>query len=608
MKTCNYNILLIEDNQKDIESFFAVIKKDEKFGDEITLAHNIVQALKYLEAQIFDIVLLDLNLPDSCGLDTFFAVQNKYSHLPIIILSSLKDEEFAVSAVKNGAQDYLYKGDLEADTLIRTFRYAVERKSVETKLKESENRLKKIFESVQAGIIIIDSETLAVTDANPNALKIMEHKDKDEITGSFCYDFFPGCNNKCAMNNGVKEICDSEQVMKKSDGTEAFVLKTMIEIVLDGRRHFLETFIDISERKILEEKLRYQATYDSLTGLYNRRHFMDMLNISLESSRRYNVSVSLALCDVDKFKQINDTHGHQVGDNVLEGFAKIITSELRRGDIAGRYGGDEFCLVFTHSASETGINALERIRIRLREARFKGKGEFFSVSATFGIADYFPNMTESELIMSADHALYEAKQLGRNRIVQYKNGHKALHESAADISEIILLEEKLKSLATQDSLTGLYKKSHLMNMLSVSLESSKRYENPLCLSMCEIDKFRQLSDTYNNQTENQILEDFASILKTELRIGDIAGYYETGRFCILFTFTASEGAKNAVERILRRLENVRFESNGEFFSVTATFGIADLLPDMTENQLIMAADHALHKGKQNPAGLVPDYT
>ncbi len=103
---------------------------------------------------------------------------------------------------------------------------------------------------------------------------------------------------------------------------------------------------DITESKRLEEELKVLATRDSLTGLLNRRHFMESLEFLFQNAKRYSFPLSLCLCDLDKFKEINDMYGHQAGDRALEVFAEVLRHELRASDLAGRYGGDEFVMLF----------------------------------------------------------------------------------------------------------------------------------------------------------------------------------------------------------------------------------------------------------------------
>ena len=176
---------------------------------------------------------------------------------------------------------------------------------------------------------------------------------------------------------------------------------------------------DISTRKMEEEQFKIQAFHDPLTELFNRRYFMERLEMELNSARRYKYSFSVCICDIDYLKKINDSYGHRAGDKVLARFGRLLKNILRSENIAGRYGGDEFCIIFPHSSAKSASESLERIRSHFEKIKFENSdGSIFSLSATFGIADLTGGIiNEKELLEAADKALYEAKADGRNRIV-----------------------------------------------------------------------------------------------------------------------------------------------------------------------------------------------
>ncbi len=177
---------------------------------------------------------------------------------------------------------------------------------------------------------------------------------------------------------------------------------------------------DMTERKRMEEKLRRDATYDALTGVFNRRHVLEQLESAMESARRYRRPLSICLCDIDLFKVINDMSGHHVGDEVLTAFGGILRESLRAVDLAGRYGGDEFIMVFPDTRAADAAVSLERVRARFAALRIGPAENPIACSATFGLADFDPEMPDLKtLIARADQALYQAKAWGRNRLWIY---------------------------------------------------------------------------------------------------------------------------------------------------------------------------------------------
>ncbi len=177
------------------------------------------------------------------------------------------------------------------------------------------------------------------------------------------------------------------------------------------------TVLDITERKYAEQKLFHEATYDALTGLVTRRPLNAKLDSAIQAAREANTSLSVCVSDVDKFKSVNDTYGHAAGDEILAAFAQILRDGIRAIDIPGRLGGDEFCIVFSQTTAAQALICLERVRVRLETTVFRAAGSQYSVTATFGVAEWRVGMTAKDLLEAADQALYRAKQKGRNCVL-----------------------------------------------------------------------------------------------------------------------------------------------------------------------------------------------
>ncbi len=172
------------------------------------------------------------------------------------------------------------------------------------------------------------------------------------------------------------------------------------------------------EMRRANELLTELSITDHLTHLYNRRYMMDMLSMEFERAQRVKGKLSLAFMDVDHFKLVNDTYGHQQGDMVLAAVAEVIQAELRRYDIAVRYGGEEFAVVLPATSLRKGVVVAERIRQAVMGIVFPPPIEYLSVTISLGVAALpGPHIDSVQaLIRAADHALYRAKQNGRNRV------------------------------------------------------------------------------------------------------------------------------------------------------------------------------------------------
>ncbi len=183
---------------------------------------------------------------------------------------------------------------------------------------------------------------------------------------------------------------------------------------------------DITARKQAEAQLSYQAEHDELTSLPKRNRFLARLDEEMSRAGAYNEPLCLCICDIDRFKSINDRFGHHLGDEVLAFFANLLRRSLDKPNIAGRMGGDEFHILFPSTGLERAAEQLEAIRIRLAEHVFHSAKGPFSVSASFGVTCSQPGMAASALLETADQALYRAKELGRNcvhTVIPAKDGY-----------------------------------------------------------------------------------------------------------------------------------------------------------------------------------------
>lgn len=178
-------------------------------------------------------------------------------------------------------------------------------------------------------------------------------------------------------------------------------------------------------------ELEYYSIHDPLTGIHNRRYFNDMLKYEIGRSERYKHQFSVLLLDLDDFKDINDSYGHPLGDEVLKIIAESITSHMRKGDIATRMGGDEFAIILPETAPEGAKVAAESIRSNLQSIAFKTPtGQEFHITTSIGIISYPRDMqTVEDLMSGVDVALYKAKGLGKNEVCEF--------DAAAHLTQIM---------------------------------------------------------------------------------------------------------------------------------------------------------------------------
>jgi two-component system, cell cycle response regulator len=165
-----------------------------------------------------------------------------------------------------------------------------------------------------------------------------------------------------------------------------------------------------------KDALAHEAMHDPLTGILNRRAILDGLNKELNRVERGKSRLSIGLCDIDHFKQVNDTHGHQAGDEVLCGFVHAIQKNLRSYDLVGRYGGEEFLVIAPDSTGSAGEGLYERLRSGISNHRTNTKSGKIGITVSIGIACACSGATIDSIVAAADAALYQAKAEGRNRV------------------------------------------------------------------------------------------------------------------------------------------------------------------------------------------------
>jgi diguanylate cyclase (GGDEF)-like protein len=209
---------------------------------------------------------------------------------------------------------------------------------------------------------------------------------------------------------------------------EANIRLSLINLDYDQmNKQLIQAKINLEDlTKELEKKnkiLDNLANIDGLTGVYNHRYFQNILDQEINRALRHNTPIAILLIDIDHFKQVNDTYGHQVGDFILSEFSKIIQENIRKYDVLARYGGEEFVVVLPETETEDALIVAEKLRSIIELSSFQDNRKSYQITASFGQSGCTPatenNLNKDTLINQADQALYEAKEKGRNKVVSY---------------------------------------------------------------------------------------------------------------------------------------------------------------------------------------------
>ena len=218
------------------------------------------------------------------------------------------------------------------------------------------------------------------------------------------------------LGQNVQIIKENDQIIGfQAVARDITERKQAEELVRKANEQLTAQLVEI---KVLQDKLREEAIRDSLTGLFNRRYMNETAHSELARAKRSNLPVGIIIMDIDHFKKVNDTHGHQGGDLLLQAFANLLRSELRAGDIICRFGGEEFVAILPDAFLKDIKVRAEQLRSSFENMRVLHQGRDIHTTLSIGIA-MFPEhgKSEEEILLKADRALYAAKQSGRNRIV-----------------------------------------------------------------------------------------------------------------------------------------------------------------------------------------------
>jgi diguanylate cyclase (GGDEF)-like protein/PAS domain S-box-containing protein len=439
MKSVTTKILLIEDNISDAELLRVFLSRVEGQGFSLHLAERLSKGLADLQEQNFDVVLVDLNLPDSHGIETAFAVRKYSERIPIIVLTGFDDEDMAIKALQMDIQDYLIKGQINGILLTRSIRYAIERKRAVEELRYSEARFRAFFESAGVGALHVDPSEGRFVQINERFCQITGYTRQELLNMTFQDITHPDDQESDRINfkrlvDGELQAYEAEKQYIRKDGQTVWVhiSVTMIRDVSGRPVRAAGIVQDISARKKAEERVQHLADHDELTGLPNRRLLCDLIQFNLAQARRNKTKLALLFLDMDRFKQINDTLGHEAGDEVLKVAGARLRSTIRESDIIARIGGDEFTILLPDLAHVDAISEVARKIIDVFQMPFLIDGQETFVTPSIGISMY-PEDGEKidHLLKNADMAMYQAKQRGGNKYQFYSTSTEPCKGSTA---------------------------------------------------------------------------------------------------------------------------------------------------------------------------------
>jgi two-component system cell cycle response regulator len=425
---------------------------------EVLTADDGYKALAICDSHHVDLILLDIMMP---GIDGFEVCERlkanpRTAHIPVVMVTALDQPSDRVRGLKAGADDFLTKpvNDIQ---LISRVRSLVRLKTLSDELRiRNETAHSVVMEDMLKGldgreetgqVLLVDNragsqerivkalksvaQVVAVSDPQVGLFQAAENPYDLVIVNANFEDYDPLrlCSQLRSLERTrflpillVTEVGADDMIVRALDiGVNDYIVRP-----LDPNELLARTLTQI-KRKRYNDRLRMSvrqtielAVTDGLTGLNNRRYLDNHLKLLFERAAARSRPLSLCLIDIDRFKSVNDTYGHDAGDDVLREFAMRIRSTVRGADLVCRYGGEEFVVVMPDTDADAAAGIAERLRAIVERAPFilKAAGTTLHVTASFGLSsNTAAAITPDLLVRQADQALYKAKTEGRNRVV-----------------------------------------------------------------------------------------------------------------------------------------------------------------------------------------------
>lgn len=348
------------------------------------------------------------------------------------VMMGVHKPDGALTWISINSQPILLSDDDTPSAVVSTFHDITDRKAAEEQMRSRERMLNAMSEAAHDAMMIIDSDDTIIF-WNKAAERMFGYPKSEAVNRQLhplitpeedCRKAMRGMRAFAATGTGPVMNSVMEFTAIRKNGEHFPVERSVAAFQMAEKWYAVGSLRDITDRKQAENQLRTLANTDGLTGVFNRRHFMQAAEYELERARRYNRPLSLLMIDADHFKHVNDTYGHSAGDAVLQFLTATASADLRKVDMIGRVGGEEFAILLPETSVESAAAAAERVRMAIEAAEVSAADAVVRFTVSIGVAGLGSGgRTIDDLLRSADDALYAAKESGRNRVVVHNSPH-----------------------------------------------------------------------------------------------------------------------------------------------------------------------------------------
>ncbi len=458
--------------------------------ENIDVADSGEQALSLLQRHDYAVILMDIQMPGMSGFDCVSAIRSnaKTRHTPVIFVTAVgHDPQFVGQGYELGAVDYLVK-PVNPDILTSKVKVFIslfeQRQQLEVSLAESkaiQHKNDQLLNFMAEGVLGLNNDNV-ITFANIAACTLLT-SNREQVLGRSIKDFVnPNASEQCWGDSEFNAIFKDGQCNHNDDALfwrnshETFPVEYTQASILNGSERVggVVAFQDITERKKDRQELINLARYDQLTKLPNRSMYWDFLTKAIAGAERTNNKIAVLFLDLDNFKQVNDSLGHDAGDELLIQVAKRLSRCVRDADIVARVGGDEFAIILLNPRDiQVAATIAQKVLAALCESFHVFSRDVLS-RVSIGVAVYPENGSSgTQLTKAADTAMYHAKASGRNT---YKYFSREMHER---IQQDMQITQELHKSISKDELSVYFQpKVQISNNRLVGFEALIRWQHP----------------------------------------------------------------------------------------------------------------------------------